>query len=529
MHSFSIILKYELKSFRNYLFQKSLRIIGFILGLFLELAYIYTLFFVIKPSFIKPIIIHMKSTILNSLPGAIFIIILFSFSAGSSLIVTVRKGIRNKLEIYLIAPKRPLLVLLMYLLIQALAVTSLLTEIFLPIIIWVLLGIGIDVMVIIAFALNLIAVILTFSFLGALTSLAYTRLGHKKRMIMSIIIMAFVMFIYYIMIYGYSAFRGEINFILSLLNSDYSPVRWFLFPLLIDMQPLPKTIAFALGNFAFIIILSYASFRTISGKFFKGELRPPVELFRYRVKGGIIDKLFRPPLRGMLKKEIRGISREPLLLNLLLFGPLMIIVLTFIFVIPTYSTGGYLSEFTLLSIIVFYSSFFIMLSTNYYAVSLSVERRALATIFSSPIDLKFLVKVKSIIILLVESLTGLAQIAIIILMLPISTSALYLIFEFLMVNILLSIGIGSYIGIKYVNIKADNPRRALERIGSLMSSVSIFIITFFNMLIIVTYYFLSKLIGYILVSISIIMAFIILQLGMKEATKALNSIEITEY
>jgi len=528
MNSFYIITKYELKSFKNYLTQKNSRIFWFIVLSIIEVLYIYLLFGVFKPGLIRSFMLPIKNTVINSFTGIILILAFFSFSAGSSLIVTIRKGIRSKLEIFLVAPNKPEKVLFIYLFLQSLAVTSLIIEIILPMLVWILLSLNFDASLIIIFALNLMLVIMAFSFLGALTSLAYTRLGRRKRMILSIFIMSFVTLIY-LFIYGYETFRNEINLVLGVLNSNYSPFKWFTFALYLNETPLINLIPQIIGDILLLFSLVFISFKVISFKYFNGELAPPVEIFRYNAKTGLIRKLFKPPMRGLINKELRNISREPLLLNSLLFGPIMIIVFTLIFVFSTRSNTGFMSELALLTTVVFYPTLFIMLTTNYYSVSLAIERRSLATIFLSPIDPAYLVKSKAIILVAIEIITGIGQTLIMYLITKISQEAIVLFACFIITNIITSIGIGAYIGVKYVNLKADNPRRALDRSGSLLMIFLASIIIMFQIFIIIVYFILSRILGSLLLLSMLIISMITVKAGFKSATGFLRELEICQY
>ncbi len=528
MGSLSIITKYELKSFKNYLLQKKSRLVWFIISLLIELGYIYVLFSIIKPVYMRAFLSSLAENIVNGLTGITLILAFFSFSAGSSLIVTVRKGIKSKIDLFLLSPSKPERILFIYLFLQSLAVTSLITEIILPALIWFLFALNFDLLSILIFALNLILVILSFSFTGALTALAYTRLGHRKRMILSIVLMSFVT-LTYLFIYGYNTFRDEINLVLGILNSEFSPFRWFVFALYLSKLSPIELVLQVSGDLLILLALIIISFRVISYKLLNGELNPPVEIFRYDVRKGIIGRLFRPPIRGLLNKEIRNITREPLLLNSLLFGPIMIIVFTIIFILSSSSSSGFFHEFAIMTVVVFYPSLFMMLTANYYSVSLAVERRALAIILSSPTDPAYLVKSKSIILLLVEILTGLGQVSIISLITSLSLEFMIMFSLFLALNIILSIGLGLYIGVKYVNLKADNPRRALDRAGSIIMLVFTFIIVIFQVLIIVTYYFLSKSFGVMLLAFLFIASLASLKFGFDTASSFLRKLEITDY
>lgn len=523
-----IILKYELKSLRNYLLMKKSRLIGFLIGNLLELLYIYVLFIIFSPEKISPFLIGMKQDIINALPGALLVIAFFSFSAGSSLIATVRKGIKNKLGIFITSPQNPNYVLFIYLLIQSLAVTSLITEIIMPMVVWVLLAIGIDSVATTLFALNLILVILAFSFLGALSALAFARLGRRKRMILSLIVMTFATIIY-LFIYGYEVFGSEMNAVLSILNTDYSPLKWFVFPIYINAYSVEHVLLYAISDLALLIALMYISFIMISRKFFEGKLTPPSEVFKYDWGKGIIYKLFKPPMRGLIRKELKDISREPLLLNTSLLGPVLIIVFTLVSLLSTRSNSTPLGYLTLLTILIYYPVFFNMLSTNYYAVSLALERRSLAVIFSSPTDPEYLIKAKAIIISIIEMITGSIQIILMIALSSVAIDVVLIFLIILIINGLSSIGIGADVGTKYVNFKADNPRRALERTGGIILFFIAMIFTIIHMFIIMVYVLLSRLLGWIMIMGFMIFALIILRGGLNAAYGVMRRIEIGMY
>lgn len=528
MNSFYLITKYELKSFRNYLMQKSSRIFWFIILMLIEILYIYFLFGVFKPESMRSFMVSVKDTVINSFPGAFLILSFFSFSAGSSLIVTVRKGIRSKLEIFLLSPDNPVKILFTYLLLQSIIVTSLMIEIILPISVWLLLSLGFNELSIIMFALNLVFVVIAFSFLGALTSLAYIRLGRRKRAILSLFIMALVTIIYLFM-YGYETFRNEINIVLGALNSDYSPFKWFTFPLYLNEIGSIKLTLYITGDVLFLLFLVIISFRIISSKYFNGELAPPIEIFRYSAETGIIGKIFKPPLRGLINKELRNISREPLLLNSLIFGPITIIVFTLIFILSTRSSAGLVSELALLTMIVFYPTLFIMATTNYYSISLAIERRSLATILMSPIDPVYLVKSKAIILIVTEIITGVAQELLMYSFIRMTQGAILLFTCFILINIIFSISVGAYIGIRYVNLKADNPRRALNKSGSLLVIILTIIIMIFQVLIIITYSIFSRILGLIFLLSMFIISVITIKISFKSAARFLRELEISEY
>ena len=523
-----LILKYELKNFRNYIFQRGSRLLGFALGMFLELIYILLLFYVFPPSNFLFLFTQFKNLIALSMPAFVALVIYISFSAGLSLIITARKGIRNQLQIFMLGPTNPHRVIFYFLCIQALVASTLITEIMLPATLWVLLAAGFSSIAIFSFLAILIIAIISFSFVGGLVALVYIRLGTRKRIYLSLF-MAIAFGFFYMGLYGYDYFEGLISAIIKAFYTDLSPFKWLSAPLLIGMIPYELLTIYIGAGMAFLLFPGFVSYKVIVNRFMEGKIQPPVEIYRYKLQTGLIDKLFKPPLRGLLRKELRLISREPNLVGLLVAMLFLTIAISIGMSLSVRSTESISRSFTF--IMVAMPSIFIlfMLPASYISSSLAMERRGLAILYSSPITGADILKPKLTILLFVQFFTvGIQLFIISILFLPPLSAVLFALAIYVTV-ILSGIGIGTYVGTKYVKIKAENPRKAITGVGSITLMVVGFVLFGSLSVIVFIFSFISQVLGSFLIlgimSISIILA----EEFVKESAKHLEKIESTEY
>ena len=521
-----LILKYELKSFINYLAQKSTRMIGFVITIIIEILYLVFLFVIIPPSMISPYLgLDFKRMIAVSAPSVLMFIAYLSFTAGLSLVVTVRKGARAQIEIFLLAPTSPNRVLFYFMAIQALATASLITEFMFPMLIWILLATGFSLSNILLFIIVCFVNIVSFSFIGAVVGIVFIRMGTKKRMYLTIIGIT-ILSLFYLFVYGGEYFGTILWDIALFLNSDFFPFKWLAFPLFLETIDLNTAIYYALSGIFFIFGLMYIAFRTVSERFFTGRLKPPVEYYRMELKPGFIDKLFAPPTSGLIKKELKLISREPSLAGAL-FGLLAIMI--FMIIGLSFSVESSMTEFIALMIAPVILMMMMAIPTSYISTSLAMERYGLAIILSSPASGKDFLRPKIL-------LTGIVMLFAIIIELIIFTVVLHTHLVILAItsvvllgSIPLSLSLGAYISTHYTNFKAENPRKALTSMGSIMMLVSMFVVYFAVMGILLLYAFLSDIVSIALSLVYITLSgFLSLRL-LRKAYLKLNSLECIEY
>jgi len=525
-----IILKYELKCFINYLNQKKSRIIGLIIGVLLELLFLVILFFVIPPVSVRNLIYGYRSIIADSLSTIGLFIAFFSVSGGASLVTTVRRGLRRQLEALLLAPTNPMSIFFVYLIIQSLIVSSIIIEILLPILIWILIAAGFSIITVGIFSLLLIFMIFAFSLIGAILGIAYIRFGVKRRMKLAIASMVFLA-LFYFMYFGALANNdmssSTITIVLRVLASDVSPFKWIASPLYYELnRSWLYVIEFFLAC-GFLVIITYIPLKMIVNKYLEGKLRPPVERIEFTIRRGIIDFLFEQPLRGLIRKEIKIIKRDPnLLVSLLtpiIIGIVIIAAIAFSSQEPSYQMGR-MMYMILLPILILAS----ITPMTYIPVSVATEKERLAIYFASPIMIRDFLLAKFIVPYIFSLIYGISISCFLSIIIG-SDFLMLLIVVFILVGVInITSGIGTVIAGKWINFKAPNPRKALTLEGSLVVFVTIFIISFIIPLTMILMIFLPTVIILSAIIVFVISFLIMLKL-VDMGAENLKKLEITDY
>ena len=369
---------------------------------------------------------------------------------------------------------------------------------------------------------------ITFAFIGASIGIIYLRTKRRTRIIASLVAGISFLFLYFtIMSFSEFSYR-VISTIIWIFGSDISPFKWLSAPVLYELYPSSLTILEGICGFIFLITITIASFQMIFNRFIEGKIQPPVEIIKFYFKPSIIDKLFKSPIRGLLKKEFRISLREPSLIWATIGFIILIVGITASMGLSTRTSGaGNASFFGVLYVLV---TLYLIIPTSYFSASLAIERHSIMNVFMSPVSGWDILKPK-VIVMLIYMLIGLvAEIIVIEILLNPDIQSLLLIMISFLETITLSLGLGIYLAAHYTDFKAKNPRKALKTTGSLILMGTYMLYNFVSIIVsIIIHIFLGFLavITCHVVILSVIL--IVSRTFAKAASRRIEQIEATEY
>ncbi len=466
------ILKADLKSLKNYFFEKKGRILEIIIITLIFLGYVTFLFYVLDPRILPEMLGgNANGNIFNLIVLLTSTVYFFSYFAGMSIVTTVRTGFRREIIFLLTAPTKPVTIFALKFLEQALILSSFFLMFIYPVIIWLTLAIQVHTLNILVFSINFIIGLFTFSVAGEVTALFTIRLSKKMRILLSTILMIGSLSIYWL---AFSRFNTVISGLSVVLSNNYSPLRWIASPI-VDWK---KIETWSFRTVIVDLVMLTATYKMISlstNKFLEGKFRPVEEKIKVEmvVKRGILNKLFNKQFASLVRKEILIIKRSPDLLMTLISVLIAPVIIILVFTIT--SNDLYSSFIYLLPLMGLFTGISTISITS---TLLAYEKKNLALLFSAPIKPRDILVSKLTISLLPSSLL---YIMITIYMLAsgvINRLGFFKVVSFLLIlatYIILSASFGMYIAAKYTNFKAKNPRKALKGTGQLFLFLYIYL------------------------------------------------------
>jgi len=529
---YKIVFKYEIKSFLRYIREKNSRIAGLIIGIILIILYIVFVYMIFSIPIVREVLREAKQMIMEAMPTFLLMIFLFALSGGFSIVTSVRKNQRAKINLFLNSPMSPNDVFRAFLLVNSLIVVLFMMILAYPALIGILLAAGFSVLSVFLFCMSLLLGVLTFASIGASLGIFYVRLTRKQRLALWLPIAILGGYIYGAV---YSFDPNIINIfqeISAFLSHIASPLRWYSSPLHLGVGGISELLLFAL-SVVFSVSLMEGVSSLLRRKYMAGFIKTPEERIKikYVSKKSLTYRLFGQEVGGLFRKELRMVSREPALVSSILFVYIVYILLLLNFA-PGTLDGAPSEELQLANInliFIFASIMSVVPPMIIIPTTLAMEKQNLALLLSSPIDPTKIVRAKALMSDILVAITITLLTPICVFMLPPHIAVVVILY--VAVLSLLSTGLVSYIAVRWTDFKAENPRKALKTTGGILSS-AIMIVS------IITSSFISIFLVFGLVSvmhlvvielIAILISYIIRRKLIRAAGKYLGKIEATEY
>lgn len=454
------ILRFEWKTFKNYLGQKNTRLAGFILLMVLWGLYLVGLSFSIP--FLKSVAADFIPALALSISNGIPFVFIFSLFIGTSLVSSIREGMDQQLKMLFQAPLNPKIALFIKLGINALGLSTIFILVLTPLIIWLMILLEASVFLIFLQVFLLFLGIIVFTFLGEFLGVFLLRYGRRGKIIFGLagaVLGAAFYYLYFSVLGGnYEAIQN-----LAFLTHPYSPFRWFVSPIHFALTPQPlaylllqTVVLIGSTTLMLYIITSLTTASLLNGRF---QPKPP-QRKRTPVTWETQRSLFPFDFKtsGIFRKDLSLIKREPNLLT-------SAMAIVFIGIIYYFVMGSHFPPLFLL----FFTFFLVALvPLGLISTLFGVEGRSLSHLVSSPVAPQKIVKGKAYASLLVQLAFSIALgfishfyhqytvwetlwIAVTLLTLSITTTA-----------------IASPLVVKFVDFDAENPRKALHALGSLL-------------------------------------------------------------
>lgn len=403
----------------------------------------------------------LTTLVIRVAPGVVLIASIFCFSSGMSLVTALKEGLRARLLWLPLAPKSTTRLLLSLLLIYALAVMGLiLALLWIPYIAF-LIAAGVSLHRVLLFALLSLLVLLAFTYLGCGLALLWLRVAMKRGVrIVSALVGVPIALLIVPLEMNPSAAVGALLAVSSAISSLASPFYWPARALTSDV---PVVESLASAAFALVIIPAVA--RWLTGYVLAGKLQLAPPKIRAPFKLSLLARLFRPPLRGLLHKEIATMKRHPDLLMMLLLPPVIVIPMLLV-MLQQVSARAPIVVLSGLSTLVMVVA---VLSVGYINVSYALEGRGkLANILMSPADLRAFVVSKVVPPLISSILTLIVAHVVVVVLAHIPLLVALLALLAFIGFVLIVLGVGSIVSFKWTDLKAKNPRRAMKTAGSIV-------------------------------------------------------------
>ena len=476
LNKFLVLFKYEIKSFVAYLKEKKSRIAGFIFGSILIILYIISLLFIINVPILREDLIQYKDTILSSLPTVIFFLCLFAISNGFSIVTSVRKNQRRRIELLLQTPLKSKNVFRFFLLVNSLTVVSFyIIIVCIPLII-ILMALEMNPVQLLIFSISFLLYLLAFAAIGCMLGVFYVKVPRRKRLILSVIF-AIVFAIMYSRIYIMGPEEAEVfirilRTINAVLGSSLSPFKW---PSSLFMGFSTMTLMETILSYIFPLLLIELTATYLTRKYMSGAIKAPSEviIIKHKYKRGLIYKLFGSQVGGIFRKELKVFLRSPAMISGFLFGYVLLVVMLLSFPFRINEPGT--TRFLVPTLMIMFTIILgIIPAISIIPTSLALERKNLAIFLSSPISPSKLIRGKT---LISDILTAIVIASLIPIMLVYRIALIdILLILFMILNIILFLTAAStYVAVRYTDFKAENPRKALKFPGVIIMLILILV------------------------------------------------------
>lgn len=530
---YEIVLKYEIKSFLGYIREKNSRLAGFIIGIVLLALYLLLVYFIFSNPLVQELLMRLKADIRAGMSFILLAIFLFALSGGFSIVTSVRKNQRIKINLFLHSPTSPRSVFRIILLINALIVVLFMVIISYPAMVAILLTAGFDVLSVTAFGVLVFLGTMAFATVGASLGIFYVRLTRKKKLILWIILAVVAGYIYAAIYSPNSQILSVLMGISGLLLNPISPIRWYSSPLYFEVGGLEELI--------FVILAIVLSISMIEGtigflhnRYVAGFIKSPEERIRLeRISSrGIAHSIFGPRVGGLFRKELKMVSREPALVSSILFA-----YVVYIFLLLNFVSGSAFEApspearmIVVMSMVLMFASIMAVLpSMSIIPTTLAMEKQNLALLLSSPIDPADIVRAKVLVADVFVGVTVALLIPICIIYLPLRIALLVLLLIFVLT--IFATGLMAYVAVRWTNFKAENPRKALKTAGGLIAAAMIFVLVMISMGITMILVAEPNTIDYLIFAVLLLIpvAYVVRRKLIKIAGGRLGKIEATEY
>ncbi|MCR8454604.1 MAG: hypothetical protein NDP13_06430 [Crenarchaeota archaeon] len=478
---YKTVLKYDLKSFLGYIRAKSSRVAGFIIGLVLLVLYILATHAVFSIPEVKEVLQEFQEEIRTGIQILIFTLMIFALSGGFSIITSVRKGQRAIINLLLSSPTNPKDVFRTVLINNSLAVTLLIMIIAYPPIIEILLAAGFSILQVILFSINLLIGIIAFASVGAALGVFYVKLSIRQKLVIWSTLAIFAGFVYVSVLSFEPTTLSALQHFSKILSSVISPFRWYSSPLYLATNPTEYVLlALSLG---LSVSLIEGTSSILQRKYITGAIKSPEEriIVKYTPRKGLICRLYGQEVRGLFRKELRMITREPAVVSSIIFTYVI-----FIFMLLMYSnisvdgnvTPEMLQFMRAYMFLVISSAISVISPMTIISTAMAMERKNLALLLSSPIDPTKIIRAKSLVSDIIVGIT-------IVLLIPMSIMSLgmqiaSIIILYVVIIALITTGLTVNIVVRWTDYKADNPRKALKWTGTIVVMAMLFVIIIIN-------------------------------------------------
>ena len=519
-----IAVKYELLSFKRYILVKKSRTIGLIIGLTIFAIYALGVYTILNNPLVADFLRGYLRQIIGGFISAGFFMCLLAISLGFSIVTQVRKGQRQKINLLLQSPIKPINVFFVFVLINSLTVMLFYILMAYPPMIAILLVLGIHSVRVFLFLAIFTMYITSFASIGVALGILYIKLTRKQKVIISVILMAFVAFIYAQIYAPESEFINVLMGISGVLDNYFSPFRWIIAPLIDEGVILYLELILAI-ILPILIVLAVSYYLT--EKYVSGRIKAPIEriVVKRKYRKGLLDKIFGPQLGGIVRKETKIFMRDPSMFSSFVFVFILLVVL-----LINFTRTPHEDPFELLFITQMFSMLIVVLAPMMILqTSLALERRNMALILSSPIKPEKIVIGKALIGEIIAYITIIVLFPILIYAgIDIQTIVIY---SLLLINVvLLATAVSAYISTKYTDFRAENPRKALKTTGGLIMA-GIFMAFYIPLPLIMSIIFTYGLHAIIAPTLAAIIpiTYTLRRKVIKKAGKILEQIEATEY
>lgn len=458
------IVHFEWKTFKNYLRQKKIRLVGFILLMVLWGFYLVGLSFSI--SFMKRFATDYLPVLARSISNVIPFVFLFSFFIGTSLVSSIRVGMDQQLKMLFQAPVNSKLALFLKLGINSLGLSTIFILVLTPLTIWVMILIEASILLITLQIFLLFLGIIVFSFLGEFLGLFLLRYGRRGKIIFGLagIVVGVIFYYLYFTVLGgnYGALQK-----LAFLTHPYSPLRWFVAPIqfVLTPQPLSYLLLSTVVLMGSSAVILYIVTSLTTSSLFHGRLQPKVpQRKRTPVKWEQQRSMFPLDFKtgGIFQKDLSLIKRDPDLL-------ISALALMFIGVIYYFVMDSLYSPEMLLFFIFFFVA---LVPMGMISTLFGVEGRSLSYLLSSPVSPREIVEGKAIASLLIQLVFSIGLVLISYFYYHYTTWETVWITMTLFTLSITTTAIVSPLIVKYVDLDAENPRKALNTLGGFIVMIA---------------------------------------------------------
>ncbi len=461
--AFRIVMKYELLAFKRYILSKTSRLVGFIIGIGLMSLYVFFVLRIVSNPFVKEILLDYRDMILHDMISLSFFLCLLSVSLGFSIVTQIRKGQRYKIDLMLQSPLKPMTVFIVFIIINSLTVALFYLMLAYPPVVAVLLVLNYNFGAIFMFLLLMTMAITGFASIGVAIGILYVKLTRRQKVFLSIVTVCLFAYVYVQIYMPNNAFFAILNSLGIVLNNKFSPFRWIISPLLPQSGVTMYAEPIAGLILPVVIILLISRYLTI--KYTLGAIKAPREriVIKHKYRRGLIYRLFGSEVGGILNKEIKILARDPSMLS----GFVFVFIIMIVMLLNLARSPGE-DPFIMMFMVLMFSTLLVILSPMMILqVSLALERRNMAILLSSPVKPDNIIAGKA---LLGEIIAYASTVILIPLLLIVGIDLLsVLMFLALLISIaMLASAISAYVCTKYVDYKAENPRKALRTTGALI-------------------------------------------------------------